>query len=1171
MRTARKKLIVGLFAVALSGAAAFAAAPTPARAQALVPLQGNQSGDTTGSLNPGLNPVNSSGSFNPNGATTVTPTSPGGNAAADQNKAGGGLQQPVINKSAFPGCGINLECWVAQLAYIPMSIAAFFLYLAGWFLDLCLLFTLNISSLIARVPVVDIGWKIFRDLANIFFIFILLWIAISTILGLSSGKTKEMLAHLIIVALLMNFSLFITKAVIDASDIVALHFYNLAVPADSSYAGQMMRSLKIQTLYDGSAVGEAAVGEKASSLWTRIKNAAVDGAIGTAIAPGVGTLAGIVSGLSNSTAIDWSKIILVAVFGSALMLVAAYTFIVGGILMLIRAIVLMFVMLLSPLAFLAYTLPSAEKYAEPWKEALIKQSIFAPAFMILSFVVIKTMQDPRFLGVLNVQGDASFAKAFTQGSLGSIGLIVNFFLVIGLMLGCILIAKKLEVHGLELAKEGGAFFMRQVARGTYVSAGGAALGYGAQGVGAVMKRVPGMEQMGDKVSGLGKRLHEGSEELQKKMDINDLDKKFRDSKFGATSLGAFIREKTTGGKWFGTQAKFGGEKSVHEAYEEDEALRSRREALQKVEDAKQAMARLKIADAARLPSEAPDWKNAKYKDASGNFNQAAFDRDFQKFTEVFRPALMAMPKREDFAEGMRGQKEFDTAMARYTHEQSAAGQTEMAELAALFEYRLDRKPKRGDFSGPDADKNFEAAQKKFVEFLTKAPDPSDKTYGTATGKVLYSQLKKIHDDGQDRLAQSNKEFEKAQSALGFSLNQVTPEDFARLHEEEIETLAPYANLRQLHAVRDSKESTMPDKRKMLGTRWAKEIADFQKFSAEIIQPYKEAWDKLDEAIKAKKIDLDESGNIDEQSTEIDPATGKKYVLFNDGSGEKLEIPVEPKLPSHLKAWARNKMTKEEYELASFISPQLFDNEDLVHVIRWGLTNKEFRTDENMPFDLRDRLTYMKDSTLDKVVEGSKSPNFIAEDTSDTRAAAIEAARDAAAAATDAARRKDKKTGAFIEDLVKAKERIFRSTYAKLTANDTIRARIATDWASGRAANEIAGARGRNRNSKAVHRLVGKGIAQYYREKDTEDISALLKNTLSDYRDEQNGRGIVSKENRELIQYLFTDPRCNIETSTAASALPAELQKLYRELKEQGTRGGLNSITFKSDDWKQGRP
>ena len=78
---------------------------------------------------------------------------------------------------------------------------------------------------IENIGVVEQGYKIILNVANMIFIFLLLYIAIKTILG-DGGDMKKLLTNIIVVALMINFSLFMTKVIIDASNIVAMGFYN---------------------------------------------------------------------------------------------------------------------------------------------------------------------------------------------------------------------------------------------------------------------------------------------------------------------------------------------------------------------------------------------------------------------------------------------------------------------------------------------------------------------------------------------------------------------------------------------------------------------------------------------------------------------------------------------------------------------------------------------------------------------------------------------------------------------------------------------------------------------------------------------------------------------------------------------------------------------------------
>ena len=64
------------------------------------------------------------------------------------------------------------------------------------------------------------GWETVRNLANLVFIFVLLYIAIGTILQLNSFDTKNAFyAHYC--RAFINFSLFATRIVIDSSNMLA--------------------------------------------------------------------------------------------------------------------------------------------------------------------------------------------------------------------------------------------------------------------------------------------------------------------------------------------------------------------------------------------------------------------------------------------------------------------------------------------------------------------------------------------------------------------------------------------------------------------------------------------------------------------------------------------------------------------------------------------------------------------------------------------------------------------------------------------------------------------------------------------------------------------------------------------------------------------------------------
>lgn len=269
------------------------------------------------------------------------------------------------------------------LELILVKIPAFFFGLAGVVFDTLVAFSLS-STIIKNQAFVDKGWVIMRDLSNTFFIFVLLYIAISTILQTAGGQTKRLLATLVMVALFMNFSLYITKFVIDVSNVFALEFYtNMGVvgqayvnlgpndiqPRSISFA--FNDAFKLQTLF-GPAFLTQAAGDLPLSAF-------------------IFTLVGI------------------------MYMVAAFVFLSAGFLFLARVVAFWFLMILSPLAFFSMILPYTRgKIWSRWSSELVSQSFFAPIFLFfiyLTLMLADTLGGTLFKkGTNTLSGDMSFLQ-----------------------------------------------------------------------------------------------------------------------------------------------------------------------------------------------------------------------------------------------------------------------------------------------------------------------------------------------------------------------------------------------------------------------------------------------------------------------------------------------------------------------------------------------------------------------------------------------------------------------------------------------------------------------------------------------------------------------------------------------------------------------------------------
>ena len=128
--------------------------------------------------------------------------------------------------------GINPgNCFALGAAWIGNFLTFIFgslLYVASRIFDLSVNMSIsNIGGLFNSEAVRGV-WQTMRDLANLSFVFILLYIALGTIFDFQAVKsgTKRLVVNVIIVALLVNFSGFFVRVVVDATNILAYEFYS---------------------------------------------------------------------------------------------------------------------------------------------------------------------------------------------------------------------------------------------------------------------------------------------------------------------------------------------------------------------------------------------------------------------------------------------------------------------------------------------------------------------------------------------------------------------------------------------------------------------------------------------------------------------------------------------------------------------------------------------------------------------------------------------------------------------------------------------------------------------------------------------------------------------------------------------------------------------------------
>jgi len=159
---------------------------------------------------------------------------------------------PVEKQGAGASLGVNetkqsigyLQCDWEQIAchlvnfiqLVVMNVGNVLVGLSGLFLDFFLSHSIASSSY-RGANFIKQGWEILRDFTNIVFIFALLTIAFKMVLGQSDGGNKKKLITTVLIALTINFSLFVSFLIIDAGNLLGHVFYNKIDAPEVTYDG----------------------------------------------------------------------------------------------------------------------------------------------------------------------------------------------------------------------------------------------------------------------------------------------------------------------------------------------------------------------------------------------------------------------------------------------------------------------------------------------------------------------------------------------------------------------------------------------------------------------------------------------------------------------------------------------------------------------------------------------------------------------------------------------------------------------------------------------------------------------------------------------------------------------------------------------------------------------
>lgn len=250
--------------------------------------------------------------------------------------------------------------------------------------------------------VIENLWTLIRDIANLAFIFGLIYAGLAMIIKPDSGSAKRTVASVIIAAILINFSLFFVRLIVDVSNYIAVEVNNTMISGSGSISEKIGDTLGITSFYKvpKNNFGDITTGGNFAFYF----------------------------------------------MGALLLIVAGFVLAAGAILLIIRFVALIFIMIFSPLLFATTIFPQTADIAGKLWRALFNYAFFAPAYLLLLIISIKVLDG--FMIALGVKGSA-FTEAMADNAVktGAIGVIAYFTAAIMFLIFSLQIAQKFGIKG----------------------------------------------------------------------------------------------------------------------------------------------------------------------------------------------------------------------------------------------------------------------------------------------------------------------------------------------------------------------------------------------------------------------------------------------------------------------------------------------------------------------------------------------------------------------------------------------------------------------------------------------------------------------------------------------------------------------------------------------------
>lgn len=235
-------------------------------------------------------------------------------------------------------------------------------------------YTSDTGGFVNVEPVVN-GWRIVRDLCNMFFGVILVIIALSTVLGIEQYSARQLLPTFLIMVVLVNFSKSIAGLMTDMATVAMATF-------------------------GGSIAGNTGAG-----------------ILATLGLPDLFSFNPTVGGQLAETGVGGTFFALIAI---TVMMMTSLTLLTAlTIVLILRVVMLWFLIVISPVAYMTRILPITKRYSSQWWEVFGRYVILGPLMTFFLWLTLAILLGTApFAGEQTGQLDAVSGNPLTSGIVG---------------------------------------------------------------------------------------------------------------------------------------------------------------------------------------------------------------------------------------------------------------------------------------------------------------------------------------------------------------------------------------------------------------------------------------------------------------------------------------------------------------------------------------------------------------------------------------------------------------------------------------------------------------------------------------------------------------------------------------------------------------------------------